>query len=212
MMSLIRVVGSRRSPRRAVAVLLGTLIVSLVPLAQQAVAKRQDRSPDLAIRHARMGGKPFLFFGQPAAGQISLFDTTENIGRGRASPTVNVVYLSNSEHIVKLADRAVPALRPGQRDGGEDSVRHDIRAPLGDYRVVICANAKRQEREDRTNNCETVRRHFYIVARLWQGSLGGTWTSPAGATETWRSTGARLDYEQYTGDGKFLYLFSGTVA
>lgn len=91
-------------------------------------------------------------------------------------------------------------------------MRHDVRVPPGDYRVVICANAKRQGQEDRTNNCETVRKHFYIVARLWQGSLSGRWTSPSSPSESWRSTDARLDFEQYTGNGRFLYVFSGTVA
>jgi hypothetical protein len=213
MRAVSRVRGSCGAPRRAATSLAVTIIVLLAAAAQPAIAKPPGRSPDLAIRHARMDGKPFVFFGEPTAGQISVFDTTENLGRRRAGPTLNIVYLSHDGHIFKLADRAVPALAPGQQDSGEDSVRHDIRASPGDYRVVICANFKRSEREDRTNNCETVRKHFYIAARLWQGSLGGTWTSPpSGPIETWHSTGARLDFEQYTGDGKFLYVFSGTVA
>jgi hypothetical protein len=57
----------------------------------------------------RRRGKPFLFFGQTTAGQISLFDTTQNTGRGPAGPTLNVVYLFHGEHIIKLADPAVPA-------------------------------------------------------------------------------------------------------
>jgi hypothetical protein len=213
MQAFSRMLASCRSSRWLVPALLSTVsVLLLAPLTQTAIAKGPNRAPDLAIRHANMGGKPFVFFGQATAGQISVSDTTENIGRRRAGPTVNAVYLSHEGHIYKLADRAVPALRPGQRDSGEDSIRHDVRAPLGDYRVVICANVKRQEREDRTNNCETVRKHFYVVARLWQGSLGGTWSPPGSASETWRSSGARLDFELYTGEGKVLYVFTGTVS
>lgn len=212
MQALTGVPGSRKSPRHAVVALLATLIVLAAPAAQQAMAKPPARVPDLTIRHARMDGKPYLFLGQTTAGQISVFDTTENIGSGRAGPTLNVVYLSHEGQIYTLADRAVPALRPGQQDSGEDEVRHDLRIKPGDYRVVICANSKRQLREDRLNNCETARRHFYVAPRLWQGSLSGTWTAPAGSTEIWRSNGASLDFEQYTGDGRFLYVFTGTVS
>lgn len=192
---------------------LWLLVVGVALSAPPAIAKGHVPAPDLTLRHATMGGKPFVFFGQNTAGQISVSDTTENIGKGRAGPTLNVVWMYHDGHLpIKIGDRAVPALRPGERDSGEDSLKHDLRAAPGDYKVVICVNSKRQEREDRLNNCELVRRHFYIAPRLWQGSLSGTWSSPGGATESWRSTGARLDFEQYIGSGKFLYLFSGTVS
>jgi hypothetical protein len=193
---------------------LGSLAVVLALSAPPVIAKGHAPSPDLTLRHATMGGKPFVFFGQNTAGQISVSDTTENIGKGRAGPTLNVVWMYHDGHLpIEIGDRAVPALRPGQRNSGEDSLKHDLRAAPGDYKVVICVNAKRQERESRLNNCELVRKHFYIAPRLWQGSLSGVWSAPGGGTtEPWRSTDARLDFEQYTGSGKFLYVFSGTVS
>jgi hypothetical protein len=187
------------------------LALLVPPAVAKDSASKHKGKPDLVVESGRVGGKPFVFWGDRDVGPI--VDTIENRGSGRAGPSLTRVYLEHGKSRYLLADRAVPGLRPGEHDRGEDSLSPKFhRPPPGGYEVVICADAKDQVDEpEEQNNCKPVLKHFYVAVRSWRGSLSGTATPVPSWNERWQSSSSSFDYETYTGDGKFLYLFSGTV-
>jgi hypothetical protein len=209
--------GRRAGPLSRIHVVLATLVVAVWWLAlpaagQSAVKKNREALPDLVISDGTLGGPPFIFWGERRLGSVTIRDTTENRGSGRASPSLTKVYLRHGTGWWLLADRAVGALPPGSESAGEDDVvpgNHHF--PPGVYSIVICADAKRQVAErNEHNNCRRVREQFYVAVRSWAGSLSGTALPQPAWTERWTGAGS-FDYDLYAGAGRFLYLFSGTV-
>jgi hypothetical protein len=167
----------------------------------------------LSITAGRLEGKPFLFYEEPAktvADSITIVDTTTNRGNARAAKSVTKVVLVHGNDEFVLAHRAVPALRPGKSDTGQETVVADNRFLLGFYKVFMCANAGGGIPEQ--SNCVRILpRYFFVIAFAWRGSLGGRESFGGSAGERWNAPNAQLKFDQYEGGGVVSYLFHGTV-
>jgi len=91
---------------------------------------------------------------------INLTDWTQNLGDTPAGPSVTRYYLSKDDpvdpkHAIALAERQVPALKPGEQSRGQP-IHTTLPAGLkaGVYNLVACADADHQVTEtNETNNC-----------------------------------------------------------
>jgi hypothetical protein len=178
--------------------------------ADRALAKKPRRKANLAVTAAELKGNPYGFWEEK--GTITVEDITKNTGARRAGPSITRVYLVHGGHHYRLADRPVPALRPGKEHRDESSsdpfATHDY--PIGAYRLMICADAKHQVNESSEHNCKWMQpRHFFVIPRAWTGSLGGVETRSI--TDRWSSPDAQFTFDQYEGGGIVSYVFSGAV-
>jgi hypothetical protein len=195
------------------AVLVAALALIAAPALARKPLRRPPRKPDLAAK-AEVAGDPYLLYGQVHP-TVTITDTVVNRGSGRAGPTLTRVFIEHDGKTWLLADRAVPALGPGRSSTGEDHVVRPNHFPLGAYKIVVCADAKRQEDESDEDNCVKLStpRYFFVAAASWKGSLSGSFTAVGDGelTERWSSTDTSLDFDQYEHGGIFTYLFNGSV-
>ncbi|HEX3979521.1 MAG TPA: hypothetical protein VHW96_24830 [Solirubrobacteraceae bacterium] len=207
--------GNRAVWRRRAGIGSAALVVALVATAPAALAQKRAPAPkpDLAVSHwaIRATGGEFVFQNERDP-NLSVEDTTANVGRAKAGRSATKVYLEHGGRRWLLAKREVPALRPGERDPGSQLVVHLMDFPLGAYTVEICADADHQYREaTRARQCaRDGAGDFTVAAARWQGSISGEYDSVLGNMERWSSSNAQLVYDGYT-HGIFTYALFGTV-
>lgn len=183
-----------------------------------ALARAGDRpQPDLVITNARAGGSQYAFKGVDAT--LNVHYATKNKGRARAGQSRSVTVLVPEfagRHPRKHELRAhrVPALRPGDSDGGGGTIDFSTGdLPLGAYDIQVCADYfDKVNEEHEGNNCTSTDREFYVVKEDWEGSVSGDGVV-AGAPhgEKWHSGQADLVFGKYLGGGAFRYDFSGVI-
>jgi hypothetical protein len=191
---------------------------ALAVLAPPALAKGGG-GPDLVVAAGKLSGDPFVFYGGAHQPHVTLTAVTANRGAA-AGPTVTTVYLEHDNRRWRLADRTVPALGSGAKDRGRAILVREPRLPLGGYTVTICADAKSKVAEvNERNNCKHLADHFYVISTDWTGTVSGTNTlgplfdnGPAPgdkSLERWHSSDVDYFFDEYRGDGVFLYELVG---
>ena len=207
--------GKRAVRRRGPVIVLTTLVVALTATAPAALAKKRAPAakPDLTVISRSVGyrGGQYVFQNERDP-NLSIEDTTANLGEGKAGRSVTKVYLEHDHTRWVLAQREVPPLRPGARDPGSDLVVHLTDFPIGAYTVEFCADADHHNREaTRKSQCEKLgAQHFTVAAARWQGSVIGEYDTVLGNVERWTDHDAQLRFQGYS-SGIFSYVFTGTV-
>jgi CARDB len=196
--------------RRAMVVSMTAITLFLIALTFGAASEASGKGkPDLVPTSGDISGKPFAFIGDRL--RVTVQDTTENLGRRRAGPTITRVFLQHGRSRDEFAERAVGGLRPDGRDRGKSDTRGQNRFRAGAYHIVVCVDAKNQEKEsNERNNCGRLER-FYSTYRGWEGTLGsvGPGLGGSGTTETSKSTDASYGFDQYLGGGLFSWKADG---
>ncbi len=205
--------------------LVAALAVAILPalLGFPGTASASGRRPDLVISGGKLRGEdPFVFYGGAHQPSFSLTTVTANRGAA-AGPTVTTVYLEHGGRRWRLADRSVPALGSGAQDRGRPHLVREPRMPLGDYKVVACADAKSAVAEgNERNNCRQIADHFYVISTGWDGTVDGSATLGAlinsgpipgdHSLESWHSDDVDFFFDEYRGNGRFSYdLIRATV-
>jgi hypothetical protein len=171
-----------------------TAIVAFVGALIAPSAHAGKGKPDLVISAARATGKQYAFKGDRFNLRVTAW--TRNVktrhDRRHAGPTLTQIYLEHGGDHYELDKNAVPGLKPGAEDQAEVRVVTRNQYKAGEYRIVICADAKDQVRESNEgNNCRRVRsfRHVYSSYYGYLGTAGGTGPGPTfnnNTSESWR--------------------------
>lgn len=133
-----------RAPRLLIFVVL-CLAFAAVPAG---AAKR--KMPDLAVTNAHATGLDL----------VHVQFLTENKGKKSAKESVTGVYLSSdakkSDDDHRLGGRGIPKLRPGETSTKSGGFAYPDSLEDGTYRVIVCADDKRDLKEKReANQCLT---------------------------------------------------------
>jgi hypothetical protein len=189
---------------------VGVLVALLLLPACADAAKGKKQKPDLVPTGARLVGPSFGLIGERPTSEVE--DSTENKGEKRAGPSLTRITLRHGSIRHDVGDRAVPGIRAGGRDGGRSAITDiDILDP-GEYKVIVCVDAKKDvDESNEKNNCGRVDADFYVSRESWTGSLSGVFPQSGDVLEGWSSTDAGLVFDQYLGGGTFTYNFQGTV-
>jgi hypothetical protein len=113
-----------------------------------------------------------------------------------------------------VATRAVPKLKGGKSDFGTGGGALAGELPAGEYFAFICADFDDRVKEKKEgNNCLALEERVYVIEREWAGQLDGSGPTASGGstTESWTSADASFQFSEYLGDGRFKYLFHGSV-
>lgn len=195
----------------SVIAVVAVALLALLALFAPAAEAGKHGKPDLVPTAGRFDGKAFALIGKPLRGTVT--DVTANKGSKRAGSTLTRVYLQHGRDRYRLVDRAVGALGSGERDQGASDPRGNNNYLAGAYKVVICVDAKDQEKEsNERNNCGRVDQlhFFYSTYEQWEGSINGSGPGMFGTEETWRpATDASFGFDGYLGGGLFTWKVDG---
>jgi hypothetical protein len=136
-----------RHARWNVGVALVMAVLALAPSAAGA-ARQTSHRPDLIV--ASLSEPPARAL---PGDRFRVRDVTANRGVRRAARSQTRFALAAR---ASLAARAIPALRRGAESSGEVELAIPVAMPDGEYRLVACADARREVRErDESNNCRS---------------------------------------------------------
>ena len=195
------------------------LLVLGVTAAPAAAGKGKKRpKPDLVVKEAGLNGQPFGF--SEEGNKITFSDWTKNVGKGDADRSVtSLVLIRPSGTRQGATTRQIPKLKSGKSSNGSSERDFLLEPPLGANKLQVCADWENEVKEkNEENNCLAVPGHYFVIERIWSGSVGGTtcvFPTEDGAcgpfTETFSSDNATFTFDQYLGDGVFNYTYRGVV-
>jgi hypothetical protein len=164
---------SRRGSERAWGVGLVAVVASLATVspAQAAAAK-----PDLVPLAAEIHGEEYTLIGEYLPYRVDF--TTKNQGNKNAGPTLTRIYVQHGDKSYKLADRSIPGLDAKFQHQADERVVSRNRFPAGSYKLLICVDARNDERESNEhNNCIPIKkdfRTFYSAYNQYIGTVNGS--------------------------------------
>jgi hypothetical protein len=190
--------------------------VAVAATAPGAVARKPAPPPKggLRIHHTDLESSDGLFvFQNERRPFLAIEDTTVNTGTEPSSDSESAVYLVHGSRHWLLANRKVGRIRPGRRNSGTEHLVDVMDFPIGAYTAVACAGAQHgYAAAARNGRCIKGRTlDFFVAAKRWTGSVGGSLDSALGNIEQWSSSDTQLVYAVYEGKGVFTYRFTGTV-
>jgi hypothetical protein len=169
--------------------------------------------PDLVVT-----GKPEVSPEGPSEGHvIGLRSEVTNKKQGKnktsaAGASVTSLRLTHKPQVrdgVAVSQR-VPKLKADESHsgGGQTTLKG---FPPGEYAAEVCADIEDKVKErNEKNNCTGIGK-IYVTVFSWTGSFGGSSASEEGFTEEWGSDGAELLQVSADEDGRFNYVFIGSV-
>ena len=147
--------------RPATAALAAGLGVSLLTLQPAPAADAAVRRPDLVVTALTAPAEV------RAGTTLRVAVTSKNAGRGRAAASVTKIYLSADRSVgsdLAVATVQVPRLRPGGRHVAKPTLRVPPSAAVRSYRLIACADTRKQVRESRErNNCRIADRAVRVT-------------------------------------------------
>jgi hypothetical protein len=168
--------------------------------------------PDLVISSQNTVNPDYFFRGEGT--NAGFTDRTKNKGKAKAGASKTSLVLLHPPQVreTAVASRDVPKLKPGKSDFGQggDAVADSF--PPGAYDAIVCADYRKKVKEsNEDNNCAPLG-PVYVIVRSWFGTLSGNGpTTDPGVSETWRSDDVNFAFAEDLGDGRFEYLFNGSV-
>ncbi len=189
-------------------VVLGTVAAALAVLAAPAPAAK----PDLFIARQATVNPDYFFRGEGT--NAGFTDRTKNKGKENAGRSKTSLVLLHPPQVREemVASRSVPKLKPGASDFGQGGDPVADSFPPGVYDAIVCADYKDKVKEkNEDNNCAPLD-PVYVIVRTWAGQLSGSGpTTDPGLTERWESFDTEFRFAENLGDGRFRYLFNGSI-
>ena len=180
-----------------------------------AIAKKK---PDLVIKEAALIGQPFVF--SEEENTVTFRDWTKNVGNRMSGKSYTQLLMIRPDGVKReLGDRNIAKLKPDKSSKGSSEEAFTFEPPLGAHTLEVCADYIDEiEEKNERNNCVTLPGYFFVIERIWSGSISGSGCLAPGlqgecsdARETWSSENATFTFDQYLGAGVFNYVYTGTV-
>jgi CARDB len=191
--------------RQGVGATVAAAVLAIVPAT--AVAAK----PDLIVTSQSVVDAEYFFRGEGT--NVGFSDRTRNKGKEKAGPSkTSLVFLHPPQvRETVVTSRSVPKLNPDKSDFGSNTDPLPDSFPPGAYNALICADYKDKVKEkNEDNNCADLGQ-VYVIVRSWVGQLSGSGPTAGGFNERWESNDVDYQFAENLGDGRFRYLFNGSV-